>query len=113
MITKNTAYVHPVMGSLILHANVTQNTKTMSEYKNIPIAAATAILEEYEKDEVIIIAWDGKHNRTHITTDGSSEIHKSNAALGSNALIKYLKKVGVISGDSQVYEDPNNRLAKP
>lgn len=82
----------------------------MSEYKNIPITAATKILEEYEKDEVIIIAWDGKQNRVHITTDGSNEEHKANAAKGSVALTDYLLERGVISERGAPYEDPNGRL---
>ncbi len=82
----------------------------MKEYKNIPYSEATKLLERYSKDEIIIIAWDSKHNRVHLTTDGSSEEHKANAAKGSIALTKHLQKIGAISGKAEIFEDPNKRL---
>lgn len=84
----------------------------VEQYKNIPISEATKLLEGYSKDEIIIIAWDSKHNRVHLTTDGSNEEHKANAAKGSIAITKHLQKIGTISGEAEIFEDPNKRLSQ-
>lgn len=84
----------------------------MEHYKPIPISVAADILEKYLKDEVIIIAWDSRYHRVQITTDGSTEAHKENAAGGSVVLVEHLIKMGVISRESQIHEDPENRLRR-
>ena len=80
-------------------------------YKPIPIAVAERILKEFDKDEVIIIAWEGKTGCTHITTAGTTMDHKRNAAKGGKALEAYLEKVGVIDpAGGKVFEDPYGLL---
>lgn len=82
-------------------------------YKPVPISAAEHILREYNKDEVIIIAWDGETGGTHITTAGTTMDHKRNAARGSKALLEYLQKAGVVSSRGETYEDPYGLLTDP
>lgn len=44
----------------------------MKKYKNIPIASAKKIAEQYDKEHVIIITWDSIHSKTHVTTYGKT-----------------------------------------
>ena len=59
----------------------------MSEYKDIPISAAKRIAQEFDKNQVIIVTWDQKHGRTHVTTYGKTKEECNQAAKGG-ALIK-------------------------
>jgi len=58
----------------------------MKVYKNIPIASAKKIAEQYDKDQVIIIAWDKTHKLTHVTTFGKTVEDCKQAAQGGNKL---------------------------
>jgi hypothetical protein len=50
------------------------------KYKSIPIKAAKQISKNYEKNVVVIIAFDKKHNNQHVTTYGKSYDDCVNAA---------------------------------
>ena len=39
----------------------------MKKYKDIPIAAAKRIAEQYDKNQVIIVTWDNKYGLMHVT----------------------------------------------
>lgn len=78
-------------------------------YKSIPIDVAQAILEEFDRDEVIIITWS-KTGDVSLVTAGSTPEHRLNAARGSVALSKYLEKKGIISRQGEVYQDPHGLL---
>jgi hypothetical protein len=59
-------------------------------YKRIPITAAKRIAKDYDKDQVIIVTWDKKHGRTHVTTYGKSTEECRQAADGGNLVKKAL-----------------------
>ncbi|NDY56304.1 hypothetical protein G3N56_06040 [Desulfovibrio sulfodismutans] len=44
----------------------------MAEYVPVPIEAAKRIAEDYDKEQVIIIAYDDKHQLKHCTTYGKT-----------------------------------------
>ena len=54
------------------------------EYKEIPIEAAIEIAQRFDKDQVIIVTWDGVHNLTHVTTYGKDKDTSIQAAQGGN-----------------------------
>jgi hypothetical protein len=59
-------------------------------YKPIPIAAAREIADRFEKDQVVIVTWDWKHGRTHVTTYGRTLADCEQAAVGGNAVKRAL-----------------------
>ena len=59
-------------------------------YKNVPITAAKAIAEEFDKDQVIVVCWDKEHGRTHVTTYGKTTEDCEQAAQGGNFVKKAL-----------------------
>ena len=59
-------------------------------YKDIPIDAAKNIAEKCNKDQVIIVAWDKKLAKTHVTTYGKSLRDCREAAQGGNRVKKAL-----------------------
>ncbi len=61
-----------------------------SEYKPVPIPAASNIAHEYDKDQVIIVTWDAAHQRTHVTTYGRTKESSAQAAQGGNFVKKAL-----------------------
>lgn len=61
---------------------------TSTKYKNVPITAAKAIAKAYDKDQVIVITWDKKHGKTHVTTFGKTLDDCEQAAKGGNAFKK-------------------------
>ena len=52
----------------------------MSKYISVPIAAAKNVAKQYDKDQVIIIAWDEEHNMVHFTTYGKTKEDCAQAA---------------------------------
>lgn len=52
----------------------------MSEYKNIPVAAAVEIAEKFTKDVVVILAWSHEHHQFHTVTYGVAPKDKTPAA---------------------------------
>jgi hypothetical protein len=52
----------------------------MSNYVPVPVEAAKAIATRFEKDAVVILCWDNKHQKTHTTTYGTNPLLKVNAA---------------------------------
>lgn len=59
-------------------------------YKKIPISAAKLIANKYDKNQVIIVTWDAKHGKTHVTTYGKSITECEQAAQGGNLVKKAL-----------------------
>ena len=60
------------------------------KYIEVPIVATKAIARTYGKDQVIIIAYDKKHNKTHVTTYGHSITDSAQAGEAGNKLKKAL-----------------------
>ena len=56
--------------------------------KNIPIKAAKKIADDYEKDQVIMICWSAKYQRTWVTTYGKTDIDCDQACQAGNWLKK-------------------------
>lgn len=56
------------------------------KYFPVPISAAKTISEIFEKDQVIVVAWDRVHGKTHITTYGKNREECRQAALGGEAV---------------------------
>ena len=46
------------------------------QYSPVPVEAAAAIAEQYDKTMVMIVANDQRHKRTHVTTYGASPVDK-------------------------------------
>lgn len=59
-------------------------------YKRIPITAAKKIAKDYDKNQVIIVTWDAKYGKTHVTTYGKSLKECEQAASGGNLVKKAL-----------------------
>lgn len=59
----------------------------MAPLQLVPIEQAKEIAEKYDKDQVVILSWDRKHNSTVVTTYGKS-IHDSDQAAESGNKIK-------------------------
>ena len=62
----------------------------MAKYKRIPITAAKKIAKDYDKQQVVIVTWDALHNKTHVTTYGTTIQACAQAALGGNLVKKAL-----------------------
>jgi hypothetical protein len=60
-----------------------------NKYKPIPIAAAKRIAQQYDKNQVVIIAQDEAHQKQHVTTYGKSLEDSREAAKAGN----YFKKI--------------------
>src|SRR6187455_2614226 len=71
----------------------------MSEYKPVPVEAAKAIAETYDKSMVVICCWDEKANKLHTTTYGVSPKDKHMAAIGGEMAAR------VLGGDLSKKED--------
>ena len=66
------------------------NDKKKQAYVDVPIKAAKRIAKEFEKNQVIIVCWDQKHGRSHVTTYGKSKKECEQAAMGGNKVKKAL-----------------------
>jgi len=62
----------------------------MAEYVPVPIEAAKRIAEDYDKEQVIIIAYDAKCHLMHCTTYGKSLRDSAIAAAGGAQLKEWL-----------------------
>lgn len=56
----------------------------MKKYKPIPVSAAKAIAETYDKQQVIVVTWDATHGKEHVTTYGDTAETCRQAALGGD-----------------------------
>lgn len=52
----------------------------LEPYRPIPVDEARAIADRYRKRMVVILAYDGAHEKTHVTTYGVAAEDKVNAA---------------------------------
>ncbi len=74
----------------------------MNEYVEVPVKAAQDISTNFNKSIVVIVCYDPKHEKTHITTFGVSASDKENAV---DAGDKFAKVVGADMGSKHVHED--------
>jgi hypothetical protein len=72
------------------------------KYTPVPVEAAKAIAEKYEKDIVIVNSWDTTHGLLHTTTFGVSEEQKHQAAVGGEVAATAL---GADLNRKDIYED--------
>lgn len=96
--------------------NQNEITNLSEDYKPVPVIEARAIAERYDKDQVLIFAWDKRNGRTHITTYGSDEAHARMAAKGGNKVAEILG----LKQSEREYENylddaeyQNSKLKKP
>lgn len=52
----------------------------MKDYKPVPVSAARDVANSFDKDVVVIIAYDNAHNLTNTTTYGRDALDKIRAA---------------------------------
>lgn len=71
-------------------------------YKPIPVGIAQRISEEFEKSQVVILAYDPVHQLTHTVTYGYSAFDKENAAAAGELIATAL---GCDLGKKQSFED--------
>jgi hypothetical protein len=62
----------------------------MPDYKPVPIEAAIAIAEAYDKDQVVIVVWDNAHETAHVTTFGKTDMDSQQAAMCGNSVKRAL-----------------------
>lgn len=74
----------------------------MKPYINIPVETARTIAREFDKQVVIICAWNHEHKRLHTVTYGSEPADKISAANGGEICAKAL---GMDLSKSEVNED--------
>jgi hypothetical protein len=70
--------------------------------KPIPVQEAKGIASRYEKDQVLIVAWDAESNLTHVVTYGRLPEHKVQAAKAGEWIAREL---GLDRARQQTYED--------
>lgn len=70
----------------------------MSDYIPVPVPAAQKIADEYDKEQVIIICGDNKHNMLHFTSYGKTATEKLDAARISYLIKKYFFEIEVPDG---------------
>ena len=73
-------------------------------YKPIPVSTARAIATEFDKDQVIIVAWQKDGSRTHITTFGNGKDFSRMAAEGGKVIEKCLGLEGTIEYENYIDE---------
>lgn len=61
-------------------------TDPSPDYVPVPTIAAREVAERYAKDAVVVVAIDGRHGRTHVTTYGTTAAAKDFAAALGEAL---------------------------
>lgn len=62
----------------------------MIKSKRIPVSAAAEIGKKFNKDQVIVVAWDLETGETWVTTWGSNKVQCVQAAEGGNFVKKAL-----------------------
>lgn len=74
----------------------------MKKYIPIPVIALADIAESFEKDIVVISAWDREHSRLHVSTYGITEEDKYAAAKAGEIVFEAL---GGDNKEKIVFED--------
>jgi hypothetical protein len=74
----------------------------MSDYKQVPVEAAKAIAEQFEKQQVIILTWAEEAQLVHVTTYGVTGADKVVAAKGGELISQFL---GLDESKRRTYED--------
>ncbi len=69
------------------------------KYIPVPVPVAEQISKEYDKNQVIIISGDSKHDKLHFTTYGQSAVDKLTTARVSNLIKKYFFEIEVPDGE--------------
>ena len=75
----------------------------MSEYKPVTVEAAVSIAERFDKSQVLIIAYDTAHQKTHFTTYGVTPEDKESIARVGDYLGQHL--TGIEREQCTNYED--------
>lgn len=75
----------------------------MTDYKPVPVQAARAIAEEYEKSIVIVFAYDPVHGRLHTTTYGNDPQNRAWAAQGGEIATRALGGLTELSTEFEDY----------
>jgi len=73
-----------------------------TEYLGVPVQKAREIAREFDKQIVIIAAWNHAHKRLHTTTYGVNPTDKISAANGGEMVAKAL---GMDLGKGEINED--------
>jgi hypothetical protein len=60
-------------------------------YKEVPISAAKTIAENYDKQEIIVLAVDREFNKVHITTYETDKTFCKNAEIMGDFLAEVLQ----------------------
>lgn len=76
------------------------------EYKPVPVAVAVAIAENFDKEMVVILAYDAVHQLTHTTTYGRTPQSKEIAA---DAGDRCTVELGAAIEAKRTHEDFRNR----
>lgn len=58
--------------------------------KRLPISALKKLAKEFDKDQVIVLAWDKTTGVTHVTTYGKSIVDCEQAAIGGNRIKAFM-----------------------
>jgi len=74
----------------------------MKEYKRIPVEICRQLSADFDKEIVIVCAWDSEHEKLHTTTYGKEPQDKINAARGGEICAKAL---GCDLGRKEDFED--------
>lgn len=73
------------------------------KYQPIPVVEAGKLSEQYNKDMVIIVAWDYTHNKLHVTTFGKDDRDKVLVAAIGDQLPRHI--LGITTLMKEVFED--------
>jgi hypothetical protein len=74
-------------------------------YKPVPVEVAARISEQFDKSQVIVVAWDAVFGKLHTTTFGVTAFDKESAAAAGEICCKALD--GNLS-EKKVFEDFHN-----
>ncbi len=77
----------------------------MSKYKPLTVKAAKKLMNEFDKDQIVVLAVDKKFNRWHITTAGKTLGDCKEAADFGNAMGKLFRMK-----DKEIFEDKLNLI---
>ena len=77
----------------------------VSDYKQVPVSEAQRLSIEYQKDQVVILCYDRRHELTHTTTFGVTAFDKENAAAVGELCSQ---AIGCDLSKKQTFEDFHN-----